>query len=482
MGFSESLDRYFKITERGSNVTTEVRAGVASFLTMSYNLLVNPQIMSKCGIPVEDVVVATAAASCVASVLVGLFGNLPFGLAPGMGLSAYLTFGLVVGGDLTRVQALTSCLVSGALVAVVTLTGISHFLMRITPHHVKLAIVVGMGLLIALIGMVEVDLVVSSGDESLVALGDLSDWKIWLVMSGLLLIGTLTYHQIEGGILIGIMVCTLTYFSVTGEWPKNFVEVPRIESAFSENVDLSSLDSGCIMPIFAFVFVALFDISGVMYGLGSLAKLESGPAGLPGGIWGFLGSAVGTAIAAALGCSPIIVQVENAAGIKEGGRTGLTACVVGALFAASLFLAPLFGQIPNAATAPVLILVGAMMTNESKHIDWHNMKATLPAFLCIAMMPFTYSIPNGILFGMLFSFAFFFTSGEAFERCRGLGRRAQYAPLDAGGGSGDGGGVSAFFDDTQLKRNPSLLVSKREADEAEAAAGYGAGAASVSQY
>ncbi|CAM9785710.1 unnamed protein product [Chrysoparadoxa australica] len=443
-----AISSYFKIEERGSTIGTEIRAGVAAFLTMSYNLLVNPQLMSQAGVPAQDVVVATAAASACASLAVGILGNLPFGMAPGMGLSAYLVFGLVLSGNITRVQALTSCLISGALLLLVTLTGVSKLLMSLTPHHIKLAIVVGMGLLVSLIGMVQVDLVVSSGDASLVALGDLTDWKIWLVLAGLLLIGSLTHHQVKGGILIGIFASTITYWGVTGDWPERFVKYPELQDTLQDNIDFCTLDRHCILPIVAFLFVALFDVSGVMFGLGALGRLQKEDGTIPGGTWGFLGSGAGTILAAMGGCSPIIVQVENAAGIREGGRTGLTAVVVGLLFTSALFLAPLFGEIPSCATAPVLILVGAMMTNESKNIDWTNMKEALPAFLCLAMMPFTYSIPNGILFGLTFSFAFFITSGEIFEFLR-PGERTNRRP--------------SFIDSEPTLHHPTLVVSSAEA-------------------
>ncbi|CAM9315528.1 unnamed protein product [Phaeothamnion confervicola] len=470
------LDRRFKLTERATDVPTEIRAGVASFLTMSYCLLVNPQIMSLCGIPKSDVVVATAGASAFSSILVGLLGNLPFGMAPGMGLSAYLTFGLVVSGTLTKEQALTASMLAGLIMIGSTLTGLSHLIMRITPHHIKLAIVVGMGLLIALIGMVSVDLVVASGDDSLIALGDMGDWQIWLVMFGLVLIGTLTYHQIEGGILIGIVLLSVIYWYCAEAWPTQLFQLPSLESNITDNINFTTLSAACAAPVLASLFVMLFDVSGVMFGLASLAKINGSDGSVPGGIWGFLGSAVGTVLAAALGCSPIICAVENAAGIKEGGRTGLTAVVTGLLFGASLFLAPLFGSVPTCATAPVLIMVGAMMTNESKNIDWNNMKEALPAFLCIAMMPFTYSIPNGILFGMAFSLIFFITSGEFLEYCPCGGKSHNGAAeddeekdaIDLNPQVKGPGRRSSFFDNTALVRNPSLLLSKDEADKADA--------------
>jgi AGZA family xanthine/uracil permease-like MFS transporter len=338
MGFADFLDDFFDVSVRGSTLGGEVRAGLASFLTVSYILLVNPQILSQSGIPAEDVATATAASAALGSFIAGILGNLPFIIGPGMGLSAYLTFGLIAAGTLTKTQALTSCMVSGVLILLATVTGVANILQKLTAQHIKTAIVVGMGLLIALIGMVQVsrihflrlarlasknlltfvptyiqvDLVIAADDGSLVQLGDLSDWKIWLSLGGLVLIGTLAHFSIDGGILFGIISCTMVYWGITGEWPTSWVQVPSLETAWSDNIDLSSLDGNCVMPILAFFFVAIFDVSGVIFGLGKLAGIQQEDETVPGEVWGFIASGAGTVLAAGMGSTPIIAEVGHA--------------------------------------------------------------------------------------------------------------------------------------------------------------------------
>ena len=227
-------------------------------------------------------------------------------------------------------------------------------------------------------------------------------------------LGSMLFHQVKGGVLAGIVLITVIVWFVDHDGPSEIFSIPNLQYGVTRNIDLrpSSLSWDMLPPLLAFLFVGLFDISGVMFGLSSLAKIMEEDGHIPGSMWAFLGSALGTMVAAMAGCSPIIIHVESAAGIREGGRTGLTAVVVGLLFFLSLFFAPLFGKVPTAATAPILILVGAMMIGESQHIDWADMSQAIPAFLTSMMMPFTFSIPNGILFGVGMSLTFFVTTGE----------------------------------------------------------------------
>lgn len=226
--------------------------------------------------------------------------------------------------------------------------------------------------------------------------------------------GSMLFHQVKGGVLAGIVLITVFVWCMDHDGPSEIFSIPHLEYGVTRNIDLTpaSLSWEMLPPLLAFLFVGLFDISGVMFGLSSLAKIMEEDGHIPGSIWAFLGSGLGTLVAAMAGSSPIIIHVESAAGIREGGRTGLTAVVVGLLFFLSLFFAPLFGHVPTAATAPILILVGAMMIGESQHIDWADMSQAIPAFLTSMMMPFTFSIPNGILFGVGMSVTFFVTTGE----------------------------------------------------------------------
>ena len=269
--------------------------------------------------------------------------------------------------------------------------------------------------------MVTVKLI-EANPKTLVELGDLADWKLQVCLLGLILVGTLIIHDIKGGILISIATLTAIFWQVQGSYPDKWVELPTIEQAVSEKISLSSLFDGEIAGVMysavaAFLIICIFDISGVIFGLSSLAGLtEDGES--PPSLWPFLGSVAGTVIAALIGSTPIIVTVECAAGIKEGGRTGLTAVFISLYFVASLFLAPLFSAVPEQATAPILILIGAMMMGDSRKVDWDDMGSALPAFLTIVMMPLTYSITDGMVFGLVTAAAFYITSGRAFIHLR----------------------------------------------------------------
>ena len=243
MTVSSSLDAHFLITSRSSTIPTEIRAGVSSFLTMSYVLLVNPQILSLAGIPSGDVVVGTCVSSAVGCLVCGIFGNLPFGLAPGMGLSAYITYGLVLSNSLSSRQALTACLVAGVLQGVFAVTGVSRGVMFVVPQAVKHAIVVGMGILVAMIGMVSVNLIVADS-KTIVGLGDLTEFNIQLSLSGLILIGTLVHHDVKGSILIGVTLLTVVCWYRDGTFPETFVEWPSMDLPAGGLVDVGSVLDG----------------------------------------------------------------------------------------------------------------------------------------------------------------------------------------------------------------------------------------------
>ena len=423
----DKLDRFFCLTERGTTVAGEIRAGTASFLTLSYLLLVNPQIMAQAGVDHDDAVFATAVSASVACCIVGLMANLPFGCAPGIGLSAYLAFGLVQAELCTLNEALTLCWWSGIVVILICLSGLTVYLMQIVPQAIKYGIVVGMGLLIAMIGMVDVDLIVAD-PKTLVALGDvMGDKSLMLCLCGILLVASLLYHDIKGAILIGITVLTLISWIVNNAWPDTIFQWPHYHNnGFLEPLAIfDSSKAAVFIPAMAsFVVICIFDISGVIYGLATLGGLISPEGEIPGSFWTFIASGVGTLIAAWFGSTPIIVCVETASGVREGGRTGLTAIVIGLYFLASIFLSPLFTAVPEVATSPVLVMVGVMMMGESAKIEWENMNEALPAFLTIILMPLTYSITNGMIFGLLASAGFYLTTGQMFSDAKTLHRKA----------------------------------------------------------
>ena len=396
MTFLEWLDSYFLLTERGTSIGVEIRAGTASFLTLSYLLLVNPQLMAQAGVPHDDAVFATALSAALSCFIMGFGGNLPFGCAPGLGLSAYLVFGLVQAELATLEEALTACWWSGVLVLVISLSGLSSLLMKTVPRAIKLAIVVGMGLLIAMIGLVSVGLI-QANPKTLVELGPVfSDATLQFCLAGILLVASLLYHDVKGGILIGIIVLTVINWTMENAWPKSIVDVPQIPNT-SYLDDLLVIfnpnkASVLLVAMSCFVLICIFDISGVLFGLSTLANLRSNDDEIPGSLWAFIASAAGTVIAAAYGSTPIIVCVECASGVREGGRTGLTTVVIGLYFAASIFLAPLFGAVPDMATAPVLVMVGVMMMPEvSKPVHCKlrraNFIASSHVFLCFQRRP-----------------------------------------------------------------------------------------------
>ena len=349
MGFVDNiqirLDTFFGLTERGTTAGTEFRAGTASFLTLSYLLLVNPQIMAVAGVDHDDAVFATALSSAVSCFVVGLFGNLPFGMAPGLGLSAYLTYGLVVAGLCTLPEALTAGFASGICVLLFALFGFAHFLMKIVPQSIKYAIVVGMGMLIAMIGMVSVGLI-QANPKTLVEMGDVSDVKLQIVLLGMLLVASLVHHDVKGAILLAIAFLTVVFWTLDDSWPDKIAQTPHvnIRNDLDLSIFLDSSKASVLFPaLLSFLLICIFDISGVMFGLSTLAGIIQEDTGeIPGSLWPFIASSIGTAVAALTGSTPIIVCVECASGIKEGGRTGLTACVIGSYFALAVFLVSSF--------------------------------------------------------------------------------------------------------------------------------------------
>ena len=441
----DKVDHYFHLTERGTSVGVEVRAGTASFLTLSYLLLVNPQIMAQAGVDHDDALLATALSAAIACFIVGIFANLPFGCAPGIGLSAYLAFGLVQAELCTLEEALTICWWSGIVVIVICCSGLTVFLMQIVPQAIKYGIVVGMGLLIAMIGMVDVDLIVADG-KTLVALGNVlgDDGSLMLCLCGILLVGSLLYHDIKGAILIGIAALTTIYWTWKQTWPESIVQWPDFHlNNFLEPLVIFDLSKASVfLPALAsFVLICIFDISGVIYGLATLGGLITEDGNIPGSFWTFIASGVGTLVAAYNGSTPIIVCVETASGVREGGRTGLTAIVIGLYFLGSIFLAPLFTAVPGVATSPVLVMVGVMMMGESAKINWENMNEALPAFLTIILMPLTYSITNGMIFGLLSAAGFYMTTGQMFTDTKTLARKFSNACSSATTSNGEEEGL-----------------------------------------
>lgn len=396
------LERFFRLQEHGTTVATEVRAGVVTFLTMAYILFVNPQILSQAGMPAEDVAVATALAAAAAALVMGLWANYPFALAPGMGLNAYFTFGVVLGLGISWQVALAAVFVEGVLFLLLALSGVRAALLRAIPTSIKIATMSGIGLFLAIIGFEGAGLVVDH-PATLVTLGDVKSPLVLLSLAGLVVIAVLMAARVKGAILIGILGVTVACW-VLGltPWPEQLVTVPHLPTETLFAMDFSGLLTGkLLLVVVAFLFVDIFDTAGTLIGVGRLGGFLDEKGELPRANRAFAADAVGTMVGAAVGTSTVTSYVESATGVEEGGRTGLTSVVVSALFLMSLAMTPLFTSVPTAATAPALIVVGALMMRGAKELDWSQIDEAVPAFLTVATMPFTYSIANGISFGIV---------------------------------------------------------------------------------
>ena len=396
------LDRRFRLAERGTSVGTEARAGAVTFLTMAYVLFVNPQILSQTGMPAADVLVATALTAGLTTILMGLYADLPFALAPGMGLNAYFTFGVVKGMGVTWEAALAASFAAGVLFLVLARAGLRTALVGAIPDSLKAATTVGIGLFLAIIGLRGAGLVVDH-PETLVTLGDVRSAPVLLALVGTLVTAVLVARRVPGALLAGVgLVTGIAWMTGLSPAPGAVVQAPSLPRETFAALDFAALlDGRMIGVVVAFLFVGLFDTAGTLVGVSRMAGLL-GPGGeLPRADRAFTTDAIGTMGGALLGTSPVTAYVESAAGVQEGGRTGLTAVVCGLLLIAALLFAPIFTAVPAFATAPALLVVGAMMMEGARHIAWDRFDEALPAFLTVVGMPFTYSIANGITLGIV---------------------------------------------------------------------------------
>lgn len=400
-GFFEKI---FKLRENHTNVKTEVLAGITTFMTMAYILVVNPDILSAAGMDRAAVFTATAVSSAIATYIMGFLANYPFALAPGMGLNAFFAFTVVLGMGYSWQFALTAVLIEGLIFILLSFFKVREQIVNAIPLGLKNAVSAGIGLFIAFIGMVNVGMVTKS--EPVIGIGNLRDPLILLTIFGLLITAVLLVRNVKGAFLIG-MILTTGIGMIIGivAPPSAFISAPPslspIFGAFRQ-VDPAKIFSwDMIIVVFTFLFVDLFDTVGCLVGLSAKAGMLDKEGNLPRVSQALMADAVGTTFGAVLGTSTVTTYVESAAGISEGGRTGLTAVVTGTLFLISLLLAPIFIAIPSQATAPVLILVGVMMASSIVKIDFHDFTEAVPAFLTIVMMPFAYSIAEGIVFGII---------------------------------------------------------------------------------
>jgi AGZA family xanthine/uracil permease-like MFS transporter len=393
------LEKLFKLKENGTDVRTEVIAGITTFMTMAYIIFVNPDILSAAGMPFGPVMTATVVAAGVTTILAGVMSNYPYALASGMGLNAFFTF--TIAATAGWEAALGVVFLEGLVFLILSLTGAINVIDAAIPHTLKRAVGVGIGLFIALIGAVNGGLIQAS-PSTLITRGDFTNKGTLLTIIGLVVIGILMSLKVRGSMLIGILITALIGIpmgvtNVTG----SIIGKPESLAPLFMKMDIKgALDLG-FMTIFAFWFVDVFDTVGTLMGTASRANMLDEKGQLPRIRQSMTADAIGTCLGAALGTSTVTTYVESSAGVAEGGRTGLTAVVTGVLFLVALIFAPLAGMIPSQATAPALIIVGVLMMLPVREIEWSDFTEALPAFMTIVMMPFAYSISDGIATGFI---------------------------------------------------------------------------------
>lgn len=439
------LEKLFKLKENNTTVKTEVLAGITTFMTMAYILAVNPSILAAAGMDQGAVFTATAVASFLGTLLMALFANYPFALAPGMGLNAYFAYTVVIGMGYTWQVALAAVFVEGLIFILLSVTNVREAIFNAIPMNLKSAVSVGIGLFIAFIGLQNAKIVI--GGATLVELFSLEGYNslngveasmhdvgltVILAIVGILITSILVVRDVKGNILWGILItwilgiiCQLTglyvpnpelgMFSLLPDF-SNGISIPSLAPIFGK-LSFSGIKIGqFIVVVFAFLFVDLFDTLGTLIGVSTKANMIDENGKLPKIKGALMADAVATTAGAVIGTSTVTTFVESASGVSEGGRTGLTAVTTAILFGASLLLSPIFLAIPSFATAPALVVVGFYMLSNVVNIDFTDFTEGIPCFICIAAMPFFYSISEGISMGVISYVVLNVISGKAKEK------------------------------------------------------------------
>lgn len=408
------MEKLFQLSAHKTNIKTEIMAGITTFMTMAYILAVNPGILSATGMPAGGVFTATALSALIATVVMALFANLPIALAPGMGLNAFFAYTVVLGMGYSWQLALTAILIEGLIFVIMSFFNIREAIINSIPTNVKKAVSVGIGLFIAFIGLKNSGIVAFDTPAGVIdgqavvfdvfpMLGNVTSGGPLVALIGLVLTMALLALKVKGALLFGILGTTIIGipFGVTniGAGFQVF-SVPAAPLLFQ--FDFSAIFSlDFVIVLFTFLFVDIFDTVGTLVGVTTQAKLTNADGTIPRVKQALIADAIGTTVGACLGTSTVTSYIESSAGVAEGGRTGLTSLTTGILFGIALFLSPLFLIIPSAATAPALILVGFFMLSPVKEFDLSDPTEAIPAFLTLLMMPLTYSIAEGIVFGIL---------------------------------------------------------------------------------
>ncbi len=398
------LERQFKLSVHKTNVKTEVIAGITTFMTMAYILIVNPLILSDAGMDFGAVFTATALSAAIATFMMAFLANLPFALAPGMGLNAFFAYTVVIGMGYSWEFALTAVLLEGIIFIGMSFFNVREAIINSIPMNLKHSVSVGIGLFIAFIGLANAGVVVSGGG-TIIGLGEITAPAPILALIGIIVTGFLLAKGIKGALLLGIVITTIIGIPMgvtTLPEQLKFISMPPSLSPIFFKFDFSQIFSlDMLIVLFSFLFVDIFDTVGTLVGVSSKADMLDKEGRVPNVKQALLSDAVGTTIGACLGTSTVTTFVESAAGVSEGGRTGLTALTTAGMFVLALLFSPLFIMIPGAATAPALVIVGLFMMSPIKKIELDDVTEAIPAFLTIIMMPFAYSIAEGIVFGMV---------------------------------------------------------------------------------
>ena len=439
------LEKLFKLKANGTDVKTEVLAGITTFMTMAYILAVNPSILAAAGMDQGAVFTATAIASFIGTLLMAAFANYPFALAPGMGLNAYFAYTVVLGMGYSWQVALTAIFFEGLIFILLSLTNVREAIFNAIPLNLKSAVSVGIGLFIAFIGLQNAKIVI--GGATLIELFSLEGYNlangveatfndvgitVLLALIGVVITGILVVRNVKGNILWGILitwglgiVCQMAgvyipnpelgFYNLLPDFSAG-LSVPSLSPIFAKLQFKNVFTLEFFVVVFAFLFVDLFDTLGTLIGVSSKANMLDEEGKLPRIKGALMSDAIATTAGAVLGTTTVTTFVESASGVTEGGRTGLTAVTTAVLFGLSLFLSPIFLAIPSFATAPALIVVGFHMVSNIVNIDFNDMAEAIPCYICIIAMPFFYSISEGIAMGVISYVAINLISGKVKEK------------------------------------------------------------------
>jgi AGZA family xanthine/uracil permease-like MFS transporter len=397
-----ALERLFKLSEHNTTIRTELAAGLTTFLTMAYIIFVNPQILSEAGVPFSGALFATCLSAAVGSLMMGLVANYPFALAPGMGLNAYFTYTVVKTLGYDWRLALGAVFISGVAFLILTLARIRAMIVDAIPMTMKTSVAAGIGLFIAFIGLKNAG-VIAASPATFVTLGHVTSKPTLLALGGLIVTAALMARGYKTAIILGVFLITAVAILLgLSKLPAGALQTPDVSSAFMKLDVGGALRLGAFDVIFIFLFVDLFDTIGSLMGLGRQAGYLTPEGKMPRVNRALLADAIATIAGSIFGTSTVVTYIESATGVSEGGRTGLTAVTVAALFVLAMFFAPIAGAIPPIATAPALIIVGALMIGAVTSIKWDDMTEAIPAFLTMLAMPLTFSIANGLALGFIF--------------------------------------------------------------------------------